>query len=117
METTVASVHATGAELMELLRAEADEDRPRLFAVYGVLRRINDVLPESPFVAWGIDFGDERGAITWHPDDRSSHHSKDALGVCRFYQRIGEARLVWLDPDSRECSPVGNPGELGQLSR
>jgi uncharacterized Fe-S cluster-containing MiaB family protein len=99
MTTTVAPPTVIRTELMEQLHTEANEDRPRLFAIYGVLRRIDDVLPEAPFVAWGMDFGDERGAIAWHPDDRSSHHSKNAVGVCRFYQRIGEARLVWLDRD------------------
>lgn len=97
MEITSTSQNPTRPELMTLLHAEAAEDRPRLFAIYGVTRPIDDFLPEMEFVTWGMDFGDQRGAIAWDPDDRSSHHSKDAAGVHRFYQRFADARLVWLD--------------------
>lgn len=91
----------------------------RLFAIFGIAKQINDFRPESPFMVWGMDFGDERGAVAWDPDDKSSHCANNAGRVLCFCQRLGEARLVWLDAEDGECAPpwairvnlVGCPAE------
>jgi hypothetical protein len=45
-----------------------------------------------------MDLGGECGAVYWHPDDRTTHHSDSAEQVLRLHQRIGTARLTWLNP-------------------
>jgi hypothetical protein len=83
--------------LMAALAHEAATMRPRMFAVYGVLREIEGIAEAEPYVGWGMEFGDSGGAVYWHPDDRSTHYSDSAEQVLRFHRRIGTANLRWLD--------------------
>jgi hypothetical protein len=78
--------------------AEAALAQPaRLFTIYGVLNEIEGVVEESPFVGWGMELGDGDGALYWDPDDNSTHRAASAEQVLQFHQRIGRARLAWLD--------------------
>ena len=85
------------AALLARLAADAEYLRPQLFAVYGVFQPVSDILPERPFIGWGIDFGDEWGAMFWNPVDHTTLLSGSAEQVLRSHVRTGEAHLVWLD--------------------
>lgn len=86
--------HAT---LLARLAADAEYLRPQLFAVYGVSNAVANPLPEKPFLGWGIDFGEEWGAIFWNPIERVTHISDSAEQVLKTYQRAADAHLVWLE--------------------
>jgi hypothetical protein len=86
--------HAT---LLARIAADAEYLRPQLFAVYGVFRPVSTILPERPFLGWGIDFGEEWGAIFWNPLDRTTHISDSAEQVLKAHQRTADAHLTWLD--------------------
>jgi hypothetical protein len=78
--------------------AEAALARPaRLFTIFGVLNEIEGVVDESPFLGWGMELGDGDGALYWDPDDNTTHRAESAEQVLEFHQRIGRARLAWLD--------------------
>jgi hypothetical protein len=83
-------------ELLAELGVDAEYFQPRLFAVYGVRQGRADVVPEQPFLGWGIDFRDETGARFWEPDG-AEHHSGSAEQVLGLHQALGEAHLKWLD--------------------
>src|SRR5487761_237901 len=71
----------------------ASDERPRLFALYGTYR--ND---GTPFVGWGVDFGDERGALFYEPDASTNWHSSSAEDVLSTHELIADSHLIWLDP-------------------
>jgi hypothetical protein len=78
--------------------AEAALAQPaRLFTIYGVLNEIEGVVDESPFLGWGMELSDGDGALYWDPDDNSTHRADSAEQVLEFHQRIGRARLAWLN--------------------
>lgn len=83
-------------ELIAALRVDAEYYRPRMFAIYGVSNGIYS-LPERPFLGWGLDFGDDDGAIFWDQEGRSTYQSCSAQRVLELRRRIGEAHLRWLD--------------------
>jgi hypothetical protein len=83
--------------MLTRLAADAEYLRPRLFAIYGTFNAALGLLPERPFLGWGIDFGDEWGAMFWNPVDHTTHLSGSAEQVLRSHVRTGEAHLVWLD--------------------
>jgi hypothetical protein len=85
------------ATILARLAADAEYYRPELFAIYGITNTASARLPERPFLGWGIDFGEEWGAMFWSPPDRISHLSQSAEQVLRSHQRIGEAHLVWIE--------------------
>jgi hypothetical protein len=85
------------AALLARLAADAEYLQPRLFAVYGVFHPVSTVLPERPFIGWGIDFGEEWGAIFWNPIDHTTQHSDSAEQVLKAHQRTANAHLLWLD--------------------
>jgi hypothetical protein len=84
-------------DVMSALAADAEYLQPRLFAIYGVRRGINSVVPGQPFLGWGIDMGDGEGALFWDQAARTTHHSDSAERVLGIYRRVGEAELKWLD--------------------
>ena len=84
-------------ETLAQLAADAEYYRPEFFAIYGITKGVPGHLPERPFLGWGIDFGEEWGAMFWSPPDRISHLSQSAEHILRSHQRNGEAHLVWLE--------------------
>jgi hypothetical protein len=68
--------------------------RPRLFAVHGCYRG-----GLTPFLGWGMEFPDEENALFYEPDSRQIWQSSSAERVLATHQRIGTARLTWLDTD------------------
>ena len=84
-------------ETMNDLAAAALAQPARLFTIYGVLHAIEGVVDESPFLGWGMELADGDGALYWDPDDNSTHRAESAEQVLQFHQRIGRARLAWLD--------------------
>jgi hypothetical protein len=85
------------ATLLARLAADAEYLQPQLFAVYGVSHAVSTVLPERPFIGWGIDFGEEWGAIFWNPIDHTTQISDSAEQVLKAHQRTADAHLWWLD--------------------
>lgn len=85
------------ADLMRDLAADAEYFRPRMFAVYGVSRGVADLLPPTPFLGWGIEFGDGEAALFLDPRDGSVHRAQSAEQILLARQRMGEARLTWFD--------------------
>jgi hypothetical protein len=81
---------------MAALDADAEYFQPRLFAVYGLYGETRSGLPPREFLGWGIDHGDDEGALFWDEADRSMHRASSAQGVLEFHQRLGEAHLKWL---------------------
>src|SRR5579883_1656680 len=97
MTAVMESTNPDHEQWLARLEADAEYFQPRLFAVYGIYKAISSTFPEQPFLGWGVDFGDNNGALFWRPDESSTHHSDSAARVLQFYQRIGDARLKWLD--------------------
>ncbi|HEY3750941.1 MAG TPA: hypothetical protein VGL80_17265 [Pseudonocardiaceae bacterium] len=85
------------AALLARLAADAEYLRPQLFAVYGVFQPVSDILPERPFIGWGIDFGEEWGAIFWNPIEHVTQISDSAEQVLKAHQRTADVHLVWLE--------------------
>jgi hypothetical protein len=83
--------------ILARLAADAEYLRPQLFAVYGIFKAVPGLVPERPFMGWGIDFGEEWGVIFWNPVDHTTQLSNSAEQVLRAHSRTGEAHLVWLD--------------------
>jgi hypothetical protein len=79
------------AEVMAELADEARAFKPRLFAVYGVLRGGG----EETFIGWGIEFDEPRKAFMWSPEEM--WHSDSAAQIVQTHQTIAETRLIWLD--------------------
>ncbi len=77
---------------MEMLAEHADVARPRLFALYGLSRSGDDL------IGWGMDFGEDVGALFYQPYDRVQWHSDSAEQVLATRSLMGEAHLLWLDP-------------------
>lgn len=70
---------------------------PRLFTVYGAYHQSDDRPDVDLFVGWGMDLGGGQGALYWDPSDASTFRSGCAENVLSVHQRIGVARLAWLD--------------------
>ncbi|HEX5401847.1 MAG TPA: hypothetical protein VFX16_06055 [Pseudonocardiaceae bacterium] len=83
--------------LLARLAADAEYLKPQLFAVYGIANAVSTLVPERPFLGWGIDFGEEWGAIFWNPIERVTHVSDSAEQVLNTHVRTADAHLVWLD--------------------
>jgi hypothetical protein len=87
----------TNEQLMDVLAIHAEELRPRLFAIYGVVKPINGITDEQPYIGWGLDLGDGQGALYWEAPDSSTHISDSAERILSFHERAGAARLIWFD--------------------
>jgi hypothetical protein len=85
------------AAILALVAADAEYLRPQLFAVYGIFDPVGELLPERAFLGWGIDFGEEWGAVFWNPMDQTTQISNSATQVLKAHQRTGDAHLIWLD--------------------
>ncbi|HEX3785991.1 MAG TPA: hypothetical protein VHX38_40585 [Pseudonocardiaceae bacterium] len=86
-------------EWMAALAEDASYFRPRLFAIYGVQRALKGFWPEHPFLGWGMDHGDGKGAIFREDDDRSIHTADSAEQLLIGFKTHAEAELVWLEDD------------------
>jgi hypothetical protein len=81
-------------DLTEILEEVAVEDRPRLFAIYGTLRRD----PAEPLLGWGIELQDGGGTMFSWAGNRSIHTADTAARVLQVQSIIGNVHLKWLDP-------------------
>lgn len=79
------------------LDADARHYRPEFFAIYGIAEAITDLVPERAFIGWGMDFGQEWGAVFWCPPERTTHLSQSAEQILRSHQHNAEAHLIWLE--------------------
>ncbi|SRR6266545_1710563 len=85
---------------MAQLAADAQVYRPRLFAIYGLLKERGDELLDCAreFLGWGLEFSLLGKAFFCEPGSSGAHCSDTAHDVLRFYQRVcAEVRLEWLD--------------------
>jgi hypothetical protein len=85
------------AALLARLKSDAEYLRPEMFAVHGISHAVHSLLPERPFLGWGIDFGEEWGAIFWNPLEHTTQISDSAEQILKSHQRTAEAYLTWLD--------------------
>lgn len=79
-------------KLAELLGEAATALAPRLFAIYGTYR--DGEL--DGFVGWGMDFGEENGALFYCPDEELTWKSESAEQVQAVRQLTCDAHLHWL---------------------
>ena len=80
--------------------AENTKDlRPRLFAIYGITPPLLSMIPERRHIGWGMDFGEEWGAVFWDPIGRDMHKAESAEQVLKVHQIGSEGHLVWLDEE------------------
>jgi hypothetical protein len=83
-------------EIEAILTEAATSLAPRLFTIYGTY---SSGAPGG-FVAWGMDFGDDRGALMYTPDERSIWSSSSAQQIHTSHRRIGDVKLLWLTGDA-----------------
>jgi hypothetical protein len=76
--------------LMAALAEDASYLRPTLFSVYGVDRT------GTPFLGWGMQIG-EKEAYYVQPGSSMTWVSTSAEQVHATLNRLGEARLTWLE--------------------
>ena len=84
------------ATILARLASDAEYLQPQLFAVYGISSAVHGMVPERPFLGWGIDFGEEWGAVFWNPVEQTTQLSDSAEQVVKAHSRTGEAHLTWL---------------------
>lgn len=77
-------------QLMDRPAEDAAHFRPMLFAVFGTDNA------GRPFLGWGMQLG-ENEAVYCQPGSATTWHATSAEQVHRTCQRLGDARLMWLD--------------------
>ena len=82
-------------KLLEELAGEARRTKPRLFAICGVYQHTLVEGEDPRYVEWGMEFTDERIAITC--DQNSKTTASSAEHILSVNKRMGPAQLVWLD--------------------
>ena len=100
--TDIAADTLTNADVMEILRSDAGSYRPRMFAIYGIYKKVGEFLPEQPFLGWGIEVDPDNGyggAVFFDPCNRDTYHASSTEAVLKSFRRLGEAHLVWLDTE------------------
>ena len=98
--TEVAVALLPKADVVDILGSQAEFFRPRRFAIYGIHKEVPGVLPEQPFLGWGIEVDPDNGyegAVFFDPCNRDAQHASSADAVLQSVRRLGEAHLVWLD--------------------
>jgi hypothetical protein len=83
-------------DMLARLADDAEYFQPRPFAVYGLARDIGGC-GAVPFIGWGLDLGEDQGAVFWDPVTGITHLSISAEHVLNTHCRTGEAHLKWLD--------------------
>jgi len=91
---TLVSDHA---ELLTLLKADAEYFQPRPFAIYGIQNPIGTSRPGTPFLGWGLVLHGDGGVVFVDPRDGGTHSSESTERLLALYRRLGEAHLIWLD--------------------
>lgn len=79
--------------LLKQLSREAVELAPRLFALYRIREWDSD---RSGSIGWGIDFGNDEGAIFGYRGESSTWHSDSAEQLLRTHGILGDAYLRWI---------------------
>lgn len=79
------------------MKRQADAFQPRKFAIFGVHKEIDGILPEEPFLGWGLNLGDDEGTVFWEPSSREARCADSPDTILRSLRRIGEVHLVWLE--------------------
>jgi hypothetical protein len=90
------TIPGIAADPMALLAEEARHHRPRLFAIYG---QFNDGLDDPEFLGWGMAFDKLGEALYYDPAGHDTHRDESPVQILRFYQRMADVRLEWLDPE------------------
>lgn len=82
-------------DLMATLAVEARLYQPRLFTVYGVLKKFEDV----EILGWGMDFPEHRRTLFFEPESRETHRSDTPDRLLESFECIADVRLEWLDAE------------------
>jgi hypothetical protein len=78
------------------LAAEAHLHKPRLFAIYGLLRNS----PSTPdLLLWGLYFSTLDSLIYFDGETPELHRAYTPERLLEFYQRFADAHLEWFDHD------------------
>jgi hypothetical protein len=85
----------TGNQVAELLSETTVRLAPRLFALYGLRNGTEDEEMDT-MIGWGMDFGEDRGAVFYLPDENSTWRSESAESLHAIHQLFGDIRLRWL---------------------
>jgi hypothetical protein len=88
--------------LMELLEESRREERPRLFAIYG-LRRDRSA---TEIMGWGMEFDFDRGVIFRDPCVQRTMLAASAEEIRDRLATTSDVHLVWLGR-----TPPATPGE------
>ncbi|SFP75418.1 hypothetical protein SAMN05421810_103310 [Amycolatopsis arida] len=84
---------------LHTLAQHVREDRPRLFAIYG----LHHGRPLDVVCGWGMEWEPEYGgAIFYDPENRTIWRADSAQRLLVSQQRIAEARLVRFDNGTME---------------
>jgi hypothetical protein len=69
--------------------------KPRRFALYGLYHGSE----EEGILGWGMDFRSHSKVLYFEPDGGKVHTSDNPDRLRRFYSRIADTQLEWLDPE------------------
>jgi hypothetical protein len=94
------------SEQVALLKRQADAFQPRKFAIFGVYKEIDGVLPEEPFLGWGLDLGDDEGAVFWEPSSKDARCADSPHTILRSLRRMGEVHLISLESDEQPAPNI-----------
>jgi len=86
-------MHTTEIERLSALANQAQLDRPRLFAVYG----LRDHPDAPPVLGWGMEFAARDEALFYVPDAPTTHHTISAERVAMRYSTLGDMHVTWFD--------------------
>jgi hypothetical protein len=78
---------------MTILATVAREERPRLFALYGLTRGAEP----RKILGWGMQFPAADKTLFYNPFTGETHHANDPDQLRRIFGVLGEVRLDWFD--------------------
>jgi hypothetical protein len=83
-------------QLLARLAAQAQQEKPRFFAICGMYVDPPAMEGEDPtYVEWGMEFPDQSLAIMC--DRTGQTTSSSAEQILKQNAKMGPARLIWLD--------------------
>ncbi|MFD9891542.1 hypothetical protein ACFWY9_19570 [Amycolatopsis sp. NPDC059027] len=81
------------AAYRRLIHDNAVAGKPRLFTVFGTMKRS----PDEPLIGWGMQLPDEGGVLFCFFEDSTVHSSDTPERLLEVLRIIGDVDLEWLD--------------------
>jgi hypothetical protein len=83
-------------QLLARLTTQAQQEKPRFFAICGMYRDPPVMEGEDPtYGEWGMEFPDQSLAITCDRSGKTT--SSSAEQILKQNAKMGPARLIWFD--------------------